>query len=113
MTKNDVLQAIRDATPPKGHITVIAGEKNGASYQWNMPIVEKRDLRRKAHYGACENNLSSMIQAVEEFMDRRVFPDYDISGLLNVDERRFHEWHIVIKTETSVFSLEIGGLHNE
>lgn len=105
-----VLNEIYDITPPTGHVTVIAGERNGSSYQWDMPIVEKRDKRRKTHYGACENNLLSMIEAVQDFMDQHVlYPVFEHKVFTN-DETRFNDWHVVINTGTSVISLEIGEL---
>lgn len=105
-----VLNEIYDITPPTGHVTVIAGERNGSSYQWDMPIVEKRDKRRKTHYGVCENNVLSMIEAVRDFMDRRVLYTANYYKDVPTDETRFHNWHVVINTGTSVISLEMGKL---
>lgn len=105
------LETIYDITPPTGHVTVIAGDRNGgSSYQWDMPIVEKRDKRRSTHYGACENNLLSMIEAVRDFMDRRVLYTAGYYKDVPTDETRFNDWHVVINTGTSVISLVMGEL---
>jgi hypothetical protein len=105
-----VLNEIYDITPPTGHVTVIAAERDGSAYHWDMPIVEKRDKRRRTHYGACENNLLSMIEAVRDFMDQHVlYPVFKHEVFTN-NETRFHNWHVVINTGTSVISLEMGEL---
>ena len=105
------LETIYDITPSTGHVTVIAGDRNGgSSYQWDMPIVEKLDKRRKTHYGACENNVLSMIEAVRDFMDQHVlYPVLD-HKVFTKDETRFNDWHVVINTGTSVISLVMGEL---
>ena len=91
--------------PKLGYINVIAGELDGSSYQWEMRIVEKKDRRRKDHYGVSENNLPSMIKAVKDFMNCRIFTNpYIYDDLTN--EAKLYDWHIVIRTETSVISLE-------
>jgi hypothetical protein len=100
-----VLDEFSKEKPKPGYINVIAGELDGSSYQWEMPIVEKKDRRRKEHYGVCENNLPSMIDAVQDFMNRRIFTNpYVYDGLTN--ETKLANWHIVIRTENSVISLE-------